>query len=875
MQIEKRNKRKVLFNPNKLINRLKGYEAETDLTKYIHRAVIDCQNFFYDGISTREIDQRLAQCVAQLSIFEPEMDLLGGYIIISAITKDVELLNYNYTDNAVLKADFIEKYNSFKRPEIKLPRMSYFAASTLEKEFLLRNEKGEIVETPYDYYWRIAVNSAKNEKEAISFYDELINRKFSPSNPIAVNSGTNKGRLISCTTMSITDDSKDGILEIMKSASDHSANNSGLGIYIGDTRSKHTLRSKGGKAAGIRSLAKTIIPLSQFFRQSETRRGAFALYCDIWHRDIIDFIPMKRQDIHYSITDQNGFYGICIPDLFYKRFAKDEEWSIFCPEEVRRHYGFQLSDFHGAEFEEKYIQIENDNIIPIEKVSSSELMQQMVDAMASSGVPYIFNRDNANKDYQQGHIGVLKSQQLCVTGDTQIMTEQGEIAIEKLAGSSVKAWNGVEFSETKFFKTGDNEKVLKITFSNGKELKVTPDHKFFIKNRNEVEAKDLVTGDNLEDFYIPENPIKQKIKVTNIENVDGTHKVYCGTEPKIHRLVFNGIQASNCNEFSGIHNEDFEAQCALSSVPLPYHIKEGKFDFKSLTKSVKLLTRFLNNIIDINEWNTLKAERAGTEHRNIGIGILGLADVFAMLDMVYGDEESRILNEKIQKTIYLAALEESCSIAEKTGLGTKETLVYRKPQEWIPSDLVERINKFGVMNHLLTCNMPTSTTSKLLDITSSFEVFDFPVAYRETVLGEFKQVNRYLVNDLKKLGMWNEDTAIDLVSKNDVRLLDVPQHIKDKYIDKYHHSNKVFIEMCADRQKYIDQGQSMNLYYDKPERSKISTALYYGWSLGLQSGSYYTTILKKDENDGNLIADKLKLTEKPKDSPFECFGCSA
>ena len=148
-----------------------------------------------------------------------------------------------------------------------------------------------------------------DSKQAVDFYRELVKRGFATSNPIAVNSGTNKGKLISCTTLSIIGDNKEGIKEAMNSAADHSANNSGLGIYIGDVRSKKTRRSSGGTASGIRRLVKMLTPLSGFYRQHEKRRGAFAMYCDIWHRDILDFIPMKRQDLPHSVTDQDGFYG--------------------------------------------------------------------------------------------------------------------------------------------------------------------------------------------------------------------------------------------------------------------------------------------------------------------------------------------------------------------------------------------------------------------------------------------------------------------------------------------------------------------------------------------------------------------------------------
>jgi ribonucleoside-diphosphate reductase alpha chain len=1080
MKIKKRNKRLVNFNPQKLIKRLTDYPTDVNLRKYIDRAVIDVQTFFYNGITTKEIDERLAQCVSQLSIFEPEMSYLGGYLVITSIEKDLRLSEYNYLDNPVLLDYFKEKYNLHSRPDKPQPRMSYFAAYTMKKEFLLRNEHKELVETPLDFYWRIALATSTSYSQAKEFFNQLTERGFATSNPISVNSGTNKGKLISCTTLSV-EDSREGIKKAMNSAADHSANNSGLGIYIGDVRSKMTERSVGGKAAGIRRLVKMLTPMSQFYRQNEKRRGAFAMYCDIWHRDIRDFIPMKRQDLHHSVTDQDGFYGICIPDLFYKRFAEKGEWSLFCPHQVYKEYGWRISDFVSEEFEERYLQIESEAKVNIDKVDASELMMQLVDAMAGSGVPYIFNRDNANREHQQSHLGVLKSYQLCVSGDTLITTPYGQKEIKELENEEINAWNGEVFSKTKFFKTGESKKLIKVLFSNGESLKCTPDHNFFVKNRGDksssrIEAQNLVKNDKLESFeypfivgvnsfenaytqgfysgdgyiykgavykpmiklydekkklvnlfstrkkteagglketdtdyitynndgtivlglddsiildksFVPDNSyccktrlewlaglidsdgtllstnskgaqsiqissnnrdflhkvkttlnflgvepkltacnnpnesllpdgkggsrmykvkpsyriiinskdtfllkelglklyrgvftatkpirsISHKVKVLKVEVLEGLHDVYCGTEPKINRLMFNGIQASNCIEFAGIHNSEIEAQCDLGSIPLPYHIKNGKFNFKSLSKSVKSLTRLLNNVIDINVWNTERAKKAGLGHRNIGIGILGLADTFAQLDMVYGDEASRELNKEIQKTIYLSALEESNLIAKETGKGFKETLVFTNPQKWIPQELKNSIKEYGVMNHLLTCNMPTSTTSKLLDVTQSFEVFDFPISYRETVLGEFKQVNNYLVQDLKDLGFWNDEVAMELVKHNNVGALAfLPQHIKDKYIDKYKHSNKVFLEMSADRQLFLDQGQSMNLYYDKPERSKISTALYYGWKLGLPSGSYYTTILKqKDVN--NLVSDNSK--EKPTNSKFDCFGC--
>jgi len=738
MNIIKRIGRINQFNPNKILQRAKDackeYSIDDDI---ISRIVIDTQSYLFDGITSKQIDEFLAKTMQSHNIEEPDLDFAAGYILLTSLKKDVSEINY--LDNPILQPDFIEKYNRFKRPDDLPLKMSYFAVITFINEFSLKFNKMPS-ETPQDLWWRVSVALSDDEDQAYLYYNELSAKKMTTANPILVNSGTNAGKLISCTTLYLEDDSLEGINATTHSSAIHSSNNSGLGIYVGNVRSKYSTRSKGGNASGLRRLVKLIIPFSDFYQQHETRRGAFALYCDMWHLDIEDFIPLKRPDFSHTITEKNGFYGVCIPDLFYKRLIEEKDWSLFCPNEVRKHYGFDLADFHGLEFEEKYEQIEKDNVIFIKTVKTTDLMKLLVENQAASGVPYVFNRDNANRNHQQSYLGTCKSYQLCI-------------------------------------------------------------------------------------------------------------------------------------EFAGISNNDYEAQCCLGSLNLPAHVIDGKFSYDSLKTSVKTLTTLLNRVIDVNVFNTAKAERAGKEHRNIGIGILGLADVFAMLDCEYGDEKSKELNLNIQKIIYLSALEQSNLIAQQNPeKASKRTLLVTSPEkfDFIPNQLKENIQKYGVANELLCCNMPTSTTGKLLDSTQSFEVFDFPINVRKTISGEFKLVNRHLVKDLKAEGKWNENNINDLLKYNNVKKLDCSTHIKNKYIDKYEHNNKVYLDMAADRQRFIDQGQSMNLYYDSNEASKISTALYYGWKLGLPSGSYYTTMKNSLQGTTDVVQ---KIFQKPANSPFECFGC--
>jgi len=329
MNIIKRNGRGNKYNPNKILKRAKDAGKKYDISEdLISRIVIDTQSFLFDGITSRQVDEYLAKTMQGYNIEDPNLDFAAGHIMLTSLDKDIEEIDY--LSNPIFLSEFKEKFASFKRPEDIEVEMTYFAVITFINEFSLKYNK-KPSETPQDLWWRVSVALSDTEEEALTYYNELRLKKYSCANPILVNAGTSAGKLISCSTLSLEEDSLEGINSTLNSAAIHSSNSSGIGVYIGDARSKHSSRSSGGNASGIRRLVKLFVPFSEFYQQHETRRGAFALYCDMWHLDIEDFIPMKRPDLSHTLTEKNGFFGVCIPDIFYKRLIAEEQWSLFCP----------------------------------------------------------------------------------------------------------------------------------------------------------------------------------------------------------------------------------------------------------------------------------------------------------------------------------------------------------------------------------------------------------------------------------------------------------------------------------------------------------------------------------------------------------------
>jgi ribonucleoside-diphosphate reductase alpha subunit len=339
---------------------------------------------------------------------------------------------------------------------------------------------------------------------------------------------------------------------------------------------------------------------------------------------------------------------------------------------------------------------------------------------------------------------------------------------------------------------------------------------------------------------------------------------------------FGEVKSLNlCAETSLFADENETGQCALGSIPL--------HTCTDIRKAARKLSYYINVVIDDNVYPTEKAKRGGLNQRTIGIGIAGLAEYLYSRGLSFESPDAKDEFRKIMREIYIGAVEGSQLYYEKTGKTFKnyDKSEYAKgifnPQKWgVFEGEIDLTKK--VANSLFVALMPTASSSNLLGCTESFEVPQGMIYKRKLDKGEFIVIQRNLVEDLEKLNLWNDDLARKIVSHGGsiMNIDEIPADIRLMYKNAYEVSQRLRIEMINHAFPYIDQSTSLNLYYQNGDFTKMSSALIHGWKLGNKTGSYYTRVKKKSAEDTRDLFDrKDKIPEKPADSQFDCFGCSA
>ena len=344
-----------------------------------------------------------------------------------------------------------------------------------------------------------------------------------------------------------------------------------------------------------------------------------------------------------------------------------------------------------------------------------------------------------------------------------------------------------------------------------------------------------------------------------IEKIKNKIPVYDLTVEKNHNFFANGLLVHNCAEIIEYSDPQETAVCNLASISLPSYVdgKKGKrtYNFSKLEETVKILTENLDKIIDIEYYPVETARRSNLNHRPTGIGIQGLADVFAQMRLPWESEEAKKLNKDISESIYYSALKTSCELAKKKGKystfdGSPASQGVLQFDMWgiTPSNrydwgaLKEDIKKYGLRNSLSTALMPTASTSQMLGNTECFEPITSNIYKRATLSGEFIQINKYLVEDLIELGLWNDSLRQKIIisSGSIQNISEIPDNIKSLYKTVWEIPQRVIIDMAADRGAFTCQSQSMNLYFKDANFAKLSSAYMYGWKKGLKTIVYYT-----------------------------------
>lgn len=941
-------------------------------------------------------------------------------------------------------ADFVlknaEKLNSFIVEERDM-KFDWMAVNTLEKSYLVKRKGYDgnlhLNERPQQLYLRVATFLCMPDMKNIKkYYNCLSKGKFTMASPTLFNAGLKKFKLSSC-FLGIVPDSLDKMAQVWADIATISAGSGGTGYSV--TPVRHSDIGGLGQSSGVVSFLRVPNAVLGYVDQAGRRKGSGTFFLACWHIDIFDFIDAKKPGGDDLMRAREIFYAIWTSDLFMKRVRDNGRWSLFCPNEAPG-----LDDVYGSEFEALYEKYEKEGRAK-KVVNAQELWHHILVAQVEVGMPFIAYKDAICRKSNQKNFGMPHSLNLCVAGDTRVMTrEYGYVEIESIVDEQVHVWNGEEWSKTKIVKTAENQDLLRVDLSNGVSLQCTPQHRFFVQEGASViekRAHELKLGDDLEKWRLPKafefeesdkstcisrfgvplfSSIKDRVewfegccehsgnvsgglihiratskdllleirlmlqtlgvdsevvmkstwtlwmentwalsvdseniqkllelgfcprrlnlpelllknsprsvKVLAVskgrENVD----TFCFREEKKGKGMFEGLLLGNCMEICQNTSEEEIASCNLASICLPEYVdkKTGTYNLKKLWRNARKVIRILNNVVDRNCYppEIPKIKRTNLRHRPIGLGVQGLADVFAMMGLSWLDEEAKMLNRQIFETIYHAAITESrkmskerarfgCAVPyyetfpgsplskgffshdlwdvenihKKTGIPFDDVTIeqvkeHRKTQR-IPESYCgidwdserRKTQRDGVYNSFVIALMPTASTAQILRNNEAFEPFTSIIGKRTVLSGTFAIVNKHFVDDMVGLGIWNKkNRAICLTGKGSIQgiVCDDPsltssvEKIKRKYLNAFELSQKRVCELGIDRSRYVDQTSSHNCFMKNPTYQKLTSYHFYQWEEGAKTGMYYLRTAPPD------VAVNLAVEEEE-----ECVMCSS
>lgn len=387
MKIKKRNGDFQAFMPNKILSRIKQHSKDLSVdSDQLFKEVIP---LIYDGMTTTELDELIAFKAADKVISHPDYSTLGGRLLLSRqsklIGKELQPVDMTY---------------------------DFFAATTFLKKYS-KKEGNTPIELPSCMYERVASHLANSNKEKNMFLDELTNKRMNFATPIYTNAGIPKRNgMISCNLTTLYSDSIDGIEKTLTKISYASKEGAGIGLLIDPLRSRHSMvGSFNGNAGGVVRLADMVQSKMRFYKQG-SRSGSCALYLSLWHRDIMDFLELTLPIGDEQLRTRDLFTAVVVNDLFMEKLTNNEEWYLFCPNEIEKAGLKPLHEIWGDEFVAEYNKAVGLGLgTPI---SPKTIWDAIIKAQVESGRPYVFFKDNANKRNMQKNIGVVKQSNLCI-----------------------------------------------------------------------------------------------------------------------------------------------------------------------------------------------------------------------------------------------------------------------------------------------------------------------------------------------------------------------------------------------------------------------------------------------------------------------------
>ena len=760
------------------VTKRNGGQEPVDLNKIVRAVQRNCEGLhaidpmrvatrtisgLYNGASTRELDELSIRTAALLTAEEPEYGRLGARLLANYIAKEVAGQEIHAFSQSILRGHevglindrllgFVQtnarKLNDALDASLDL-RFDYFGLRTLYDRYLLRHPHSrKVIETPQQFFLRIACALSEDVPEALALYRRMGNLDYLPSSPTLFNAGTTHEQLSSCFLLDSPIDSLESIYQKYGDIAQLSKFSGGIGVSFTRVRSRGSLiKSTNGHSNGIVPWLKTLDSSVAAVNQGGKRKGAACVYLEPWHADVEEFLELRDNTGDEARRTHNLNLANWIPDLFMKRVEADSEWSLFDPRVVP-----EFTDLFGDDFEHAYEQAERQGKAT-KSIKARELYSRMMRTLAQTGNGWMTCKDKCNRASNQ----------------------------------TAKAGNVIHLS-------------------------------------------------NL------------------------------------------------CTEILEVTSAEETAVCNLGSINLSHHLDEdAQFDFDKLAETVRLAVRQLDRVIDLNFYPIETARRGNLRWRPVGLGVMGLQDVFFKLRLPFDSEAARKLSNRIAETIYFHALETSVELAEERGKhpSFSETRAAQGELQFdawniVPEDsarwdsLRERIKQHGLRNSLLIAIAPTATIASIAGCYECVEPQTSNLFKRETLSGDFLQVNRYLVNELKKLGLWTPEVRDEIKqAEGSIQSINrIPEALRNIYRTTWEVPMRSLIDMAAGRGAFIDQSASLNLFMESPNIGAMSSMYMYAWKQGIKT-TYYLRSRPATKIAKTTVASTTKIY-----TPTEAVSCS-
>lgn len=871
MFVINRNNVKEEVSFDKILDRIKHMTKKLRITNDIDPAGLSQKivSQMYSGITTSILDDLTSRLCIDMMSDNPSYEKLACHIAVNSLHKNTnpwiratykQIYNIKDKNNgnefSLVNDNFmriLDKHHIVLQNTIDYDRdydIGYFGLKTLEKAYLLKHD-GKIIERPQQMFLRVSIGIHNdNIEKIISTYDMLSKGYFTHATPTLFNASTPRQQMSSCFLAGM-DDSIESIFETTGDLAKISKWAGGIGLSISNIRgSGSVIRGTGGESLGIMPLMRMLNSVATYINQGGKRNGSFAVYIEPWHIDIFTFLDAKKNHGVEERRARDLFYGLWIPDLFMERVKSNGNWTLMCPDKCKG-----LDTTYGEEFKQLYEEYEKDETRIHKVVKAREVWAAIISSQIETGVPYMLYKDACNQKSNQKNIGTIRSSNLCA--EIIEYSDSQETAVCNLASICLP-------------------KIL--------EERINDDY------LNTVEAKELRTEI---DKYITK-PIKIYTKESCI---------YC----KLLKALFNrvGVKYDEISE-----DEDKKLQTKFpnyeyKTVPRVYNddeflggydnawnVLKPKINYERLVSIASELTINLNNIIDNNYYPTEKTFTSNINHRPIGIGVQGLADLFIKLKIPFDSNEANEVNKKVFETIYYGSMKTSIELAKNTskyksfdGSPLSEgkfqfDLWGLKDDDlsglWDWNELRTQVMKYGAKNSLLIALMPTASTSQIMGNNECIEPYTSNVYVRRTIAGEFTCINKHLIKDLCDIDLWTSEIKDKLLyDRGSVQnIKQIPSFIRDIYKTVWEIKQKKCIDLSASRSPFVCQSQSLNIWIEKPTFDTLSTIHFYGWSKGLKTGSYYIRS-KPASQPQRFGMDVTKEKSMKSHEEEECLSCSA